>query len=168
MTARNWHEAANAYRKEAEKPRLKEAEPPKPVKMGPVGPTPSEIDAAVHDLEAFLRSEDGAAARTLLATSGRHINFGETREGGGYETVYYIDGTGLHSSYEAFGTWTAYARTNEVPSPRISAITAREAIEAATAIHDMVNARKKPAEVVSWLREELNKIAAKAPRDAAA
>ncbi len=106
---------------------------------------------AADDLQKFMNSDEGAAAKALLAASNRHIIFGEESEGG-FANVVFIDRNGLQRSYEASGMWVAYS-TN-VPEPRISPVQPHEAIQAA-----VYYSRKKPNEVMTWLRAELDKIA---------
>jgi hypothetical protein len=116
-----------------------------------LAPTVSSDEVAAK-LEAFLESKDGKAALELLRTSGRHIIFGESREGGGFGLVWFLDGNGLQESTEPMGTWVAYAQT--VPEPKLRPITPRLAVEAA-----VTEGKHKPAEVMSWLEEEIEKIA---------
>lgn len=161
----NWSEAAQSYRA-AEAARLiteqdhvaaakrdqvanNETQPRR------VADHTADIDRGTIELEQFLSSE-GQALKELLRASKRHLNFGEEREGGGYGVVYFIDGNGLQQSVEAMGTWTAYSK--DVPEPKLTSITAREAVEAA--VH---YGGKKATEVVNWLRGELDKIANSAP-----
>ncbi len=119
--------------------------------------TQEKINQATRDLEQFMSSEEGLTAKALLRVSGRHINFGEDREGGGFGVVYFIDGNGLHQSVEAMGTWQVY--TANIPEPKISSINARQAIKAA--VH---YAGRKPDEVLYWLRGKLDEIANFAPQ----
>lgn len=116
----------------------------------------TDIENAVVELEEFMRA-DGQAAMELLRASRRHLNFGEEKnDGGGYGTVYFIDGSGLQKSVEAMGMWAAFSKN--VKGPEITPITARQAIEAAVHYGD-----KMAKEVVSWLRSELDRIASSAP-----
>ncbi len=154
----NWNDAAARYQA-ANRQKLRE----QLVQATPVAlPAPKpdnslEIAQAATDLHTFMRSEEGRSALALLQESRRHFIFGEDSDGGGYGTVYYLDGTGLHRSIEAMGMWVAYSK--EVAKPKISSITAHEAVTAA-----VENGRKKPSEIISWLRAELDKIAAAAPQ----
>jgi hypothetical protein len=115
-----------------------------------------DIDQGTIELEQFMRNE-GQAAMELLQASNRHICFGENYDGGGFGEVYFIDGRGLQKSIEAMGMWVAY-RSDIIPKPELSPITARQAIQAAAQ-----HGGKKATEVVSWLHAELDKIASAAP-----
>jgi hypothetical protein len=157
----NWQDAARRYREAAQ---IKTQETQQTAQLGYEKPlhSPADVLQATRELEQFLRSDEGRAALDLLTASNRHINFGEEYEGGGSSVVFFIDGTGLNRSIEASGTWTVYAK--EVPKPKITPITAKEAIEAA------INPRmggKKPNEVMTWLRSQLDAIASHAPETAA-
>lgn len=138
---RNWFDAARKYQQ------AKHAQ----------SQLPAEIDKATRDLEQFIASNEGSAAKTLLKASGKHIIFGETEASGGFGAVYFMNGDGLQRSVEAMGMWTAYAK--EVPKPNLSPITARQAVEAAVYYN-----KEKPSEVLEWLREKLNEIADSAPQ----
>ena len=116
----------------------------------------TSIGLGITELEQFMVN-DGPSAMELLKASGRHLIFGENREGGGFGVVYYIDGNGLHQSVEAMGMSAAYSQSKR--QPNISEITVRQAVEAAVQHGNM-----KPAEIVSWLRRELDKIANAAPQ----
>jgi hypothetical protein len=110
------------------------------------------LDEVVAKLEAFLESKDGKAALELLRTSGRHIIFGESREGGGFGLVWFLGGTGLQESTEPMGTWVAYAQT--VPEPKLRPISPRLAVQVA-----VTEGKQKPTEVMLWLEDEIEKIA---------
>ena len=112
----------------------------------------SEIAKVARELDQFVKSEEGRAAMALLKASGRWVNFGEERESG-YAEVFFIDGNGLFRSVEASGESWIYSR-EKAPAPKITASTAQAMIEAA-AYHE----KRKPAEVLNWLRGELDKIA---------
>jgi len=116
-----------------------------------------DIDRGTSELEQFMRTE-GRAAMELLRASKRHLIFGEENGGGGCGTVQYIDGNGLQQSVEAMGSWGVYAK--EVPKPKLSSITARQAVEAA-----VYRGGKRGTEVVSWLRDALDSIASAAPKN---
>lgn len=156
----NWQDAARRYRESAqiktqETQQTTQLDYPKPLH------SPADVLQATRELEQFMRSDEGRAALELLTASGRHLNFGEEYEGGGSSVVYFIDGTGLNRSIEASGTWTIYAK--EVPKPSITPVTAKDAIEAA--INPCMGA-KKPSEVMTWLRSQLDAIASQAPETA--
>ncbi len=113
----------------------------------------AKIADAARDLEQFVHSEEGHAARALLGAARRHIIFGEEREGG-YADVSFIDVAGLQKSYEPHGTWTIYAKPGELPKPKIMPMAARDAVQ-----DFVLYTKKKPWEVLPWLRSELDKIA---------
>ncbi len=114
------------------------------------------IKSATAELQAFLRSEDGRSALALLSASGRHIIFGEENEGGGFASVYFLDGNGLQMSVEAAGQWTAYSKN--VPQPELEAVTAEQAVDT------FINlGHQKPTEIMNWLHAKLDAIASKAP-----
>ena len=151
MTAQKWSDAARRYALPLPIPvKKKSAIPPLRVHVDP--------DGLARDLATFIANAEGLAAKALLAASKRHINFGESYEGGGYGQVWFFDGTGFNRSDEAMGTWIAYAK--EVPVPKITPMTAREAAEAAI---DPRRGAKKPDEVMAWLRSQLDIIAEQAP-----
>lgn len=148
MTHR-WDQATKKY----EEKRLRPS-------VSPMAPFISKEDHQV-ELGASLLSEfmekQGESAKKLLRAAGKHIIFGELREGGGYGVVYYIDGDGLNESYEAMGTWMAYSK--EVPKPKITPSTAETAAFAAIHYGGIV-----PSELVMWLERKLDAIAAEADR----
>ncbi|MBI5654397.1 hypothetical protein HZC53_01955 [Candidatus Uhrbacteria bacterium] len=140
----NWRDAADKYR-QAQPDEVKAARD-------------QQILALAQELDMFLKSGEGVLALELLKASGRHIILGEEQPEGGFTTVYFLNGDGLRKSDEAAGTWTAYASPNQIPAPKLSPITLGEAAKAALTL-----GRKQPGELVHWLREELDKIAAAAP-----
>lgn len=149
--SRTWAEAAELYRRAKEVKRyttLNREQEELSIRV--------KIDSDVYELELFMGSEDGRSACELLSASGRHINFGEERDGGGYGVVYFIDGKGLQQSVEAMGMWTAFS--SDVKKPEISIISARQAIMAAVE-HGGIDTGK----VMEWLRSQLDQIANAAP-----
>ncbi len=148
-----WADAARLYR-EAQAAKSK---PVPPVQQEQVQQDTWRLQAvqiaeAGRDLEQFVNSEEGRTAMELLGAAQRHLIFGEEADGG-YATVFFIDGKGIQKSYEPHGTWTAYSKGN-FPDPQISQATSREAAQAA-----VWYARRKPEDVVTWLRGELDKLA---------
>lgn len=123
----------------------------------------------VAQLDAFLYSEEGYAARRLLAASGQRIVFAETFEGA-CQTVWYLDGTGLCRTAVRGGGWRLYLaegiESTDLPPVTIQ-IPSHIAIEAAFSIH-LKNARKKSGEIMTWLRSELDEVAKAAPAEIAA
>jgi hypothetical protein len=117
----------------------------------------AHVSHSVWQLDQFLKNDEGCAALALLKASGRHIVFGENRDGGGYGSVYFINGEGLQVSVEPMGMWVAYARGN-VEKPRLSPMSPLDAVRAAVEYGG-----KDPAEIMVWLEGELNKIAEAAP-----
>ena len=115
----------------------------------------ANIADAARDLDQFLKSQEGQSAMALLGAAKRHLIFGEECDGG-IADVAFIDASGLQRSIEAGGMGWAYHKLGggEVPKPRISPITARDAVQAA-----VWHTKKKPHEVLPWLRDELDKIA---------
>lgn len=115
----------------------------------------AQIADAGRDLEQFLKSQEGQAAMALLGAAKQHLIFGEESEGG-YADVAFIDVAGLQRSVEPSGTGWLYSKLSgsEIPKPKISRITARDAVQAA-----VFHTKKKPHEVLPWLRGELDKIA---------
>lgn len=153
-----WNNAAAQYQA-ASRQKLQEQQTAT-IPAAPPTPKPDdslEIASVATDLHVFMRSEEGRSALALLQGSGRHLIFGEDYEGGGYGTVYFINGTGLHRSIEAMGMWQLYS--SEVRKPDISPIPEREAVYAAVQYGG-----KTPSEIMPWLRAELDKIAAAAPQ----
>lgn len=118
----------------------------------------ANLTQAMNDLERFIIT-DGREALELLSASKRHIVLGEEKEGGGMTTVYFLDGKGLQKSVEVSGTSLAYLK--EIPKPAISNLSVMEAVMAAVKL-----GRKDPKELVTWLRGELDKIAAASPATA--
>ena len=119
----------------------------------------ANIADVARALDQFLTSQEGQSAMALLGAAKRHIIFGEECEGG-IADVAFIDASGLQRSIEAGRVGWAYHKLGggEVPKPRISAITAWDAVQSA-----VWNSKKKPREVLPWLRDELDKIADAAP-----
>lgn len=116
-----------------------------------------QIEQAAEDLEKFLSSPDGGRALALLGAAKRHIIFGEESEGGEAH-VTFIDSAGLGYSVEPSGWWTAYAKKEDLKPPRAMLASPRQAIQAA-----LWHSKRKPLEVLPWLRQELDKIADAAP-----
>jgi hypothetical protein len=160
MTA-NWSKAAQEYQaaeeaqKREEENRIAQRVHSQVLKDEAYQRKLTEIDRGTAELVQFMLTE-GPAAMELLRASKRHIIFGEVNEGGGFGSVYFIDGNGLQEAYQAMGMWIAYSK--DVPRPRLSTITEREAVEAA-----VQHGGKKATEVVTWLRGVLDKIASAAP-----
>lgn len=154
----NWNNAAARYQA-VKRQKMQEQQ----TAAIPATPPTSQPDNSLKiaqvatDLHMFMRSEEGRSALALLLESGRHLIFGEDHAGGGYGTVYFINGTGLHRSIEVMGTWQLYS--SEVRKPEISPIPEREAVYAAVQYGG-----KNPNEIMPWLRAELDKIAAAAPQ----
>ena len=144
-----WRDAAAAYarQKQVEQPTQDEPVPPRPLV------DPIQKRAAVQALQRFLTSAQGAAATELLRASGQHIVIAQENEGGGYATVYFLDGDGLHRSVEAAGMWVAYA--SRVPAPNITPATCEEVVSEA------VFQGTRPEEILPQLIQELNAIAIK-------
>lgn len=113
---------------------------------------------SASQLERFLDSDEGRDALDLLKTSGRHIIFGEERDGGGSGVVYFLNGEGLQQSIEAMGMWTAYSKPEDIRKPELSPI---DPLQAVSAFADLRG--KDPDELMAWLESELNKIADAAP-----
>jgi hypothetical protein len=118
---------------------------------------PAAINKVIHELEEFMKSDEGEAAKELLAATGRHIIFGET-SGCGRVSVYFLNDKGLQQSIEVAGSAAAYSGQ----PPRVNAILADVAIRAAT--HPEIGA-KQPEEVMPFLRAELDKIAEGVKKD---
>lgn len=115
-----------------------------------------EIFQGMEQLEAFL-DDHGSNAMTLLKTSGRHIIFGESRDGGGFAVIYMMSGCGLQQCVESTSMSAAFGNGRN-PKPVPTRITVQQAIEAA------VNyGGKKATEVVDWLKAQLDMIADAAP-----
>ena len=153
----NWKTAAQAYQKNAERqrqqttsllPARKEQEERERQDM-------AELMQAVTDLQQFI-ANDGPAALELLSASKRHIILGENNDGGGMTTVYFLGDKGLQMSVEPSGTRLAYMK--EIPAAKIRDISVIETVTAATTL-----GCKNSQELVAWIRDELDKIAAAAP-----
>jgi len=149
----NWVDAARRYKEiEAAKPKPVPAPQQERVQADTWRLKAAQIADAGRELERFVNSEEGRAAMELLGAAKRHLIFGEEAEGG-YAEVFFIDANGIQKSYEVHGTWTVYAK-EKLPEPKISRATSQEAAQAA-----VWYARRKPEEIVTWLRGELNKLA---------
>jgi hypothetical protein len=149
----NWVNAARRYKEiEAAKPKPAPAPQQERVQADTWRLQAAQIADAGHELERFIKSEEGRAAMELLGAAKRHLIFGEQAEGG-YAEVFFIDANGIQKSYEAHGTWTVYTK-EKLPEPKISRATSRDAVQAA-----VWYAQRKPEEVVTWLRSELDKLA---------
>jgi hypothetical protein len=151
--SQKWRDATILYR-QAEEHKLKVAPPQREVLVqeDTWRLQAAQIAEASRDFEQFLKSPEGLAAMALLGAAKRHLIFGEEAEGG-YAYIAFIDGAGLQLSIEPAGTAWAYHK-GDLPKPKISSITARGAIQAA-----VLHTKKKPHEVLAWLRGELDKIA---------
>lgn len=119
-----------------------------------------EEDALVHqiasELQLFLDSHEGQAAKALLKASGRHIILAEERDGP-CGTVYFLDGEGLKKSHEAMGMWVAYTKSENVPAPQVLHLDAREVVEAA-------RRDKRPLDgLIACIHRDLDSIASEAP-----
>jgi hypothetical protein len=111
------------------------------------------LPRAAQDLDAFLKSSEGRAAMELLSASGIRIDFSRQSIGDGLGVVCFIDGTGLYCSTEEIKTWVAHGRPHSL---EIEDISANEAIAAAM---NPGICGKKPEDVMSCLRNELDSIA---------
>lgn len=112
--------------------------------------------AAIEELRAFIDSDDGRiAVHALLAQTGRHIVFGKTHEihPGHLPTVYALRG-GIAGGLVRTTTPTEGHFAPTFYHQVVSA-SAEEAVAAAILLGN-----KKPEEIMSWLRGELNTIAA--------
>jgi hypothetical protein len=149
----NWNDAARRYKEiEAAKPKPVPVPQQEQVQADTWRLQAAQIADAGRELEQFVNSEEGRAAMGLLGAAERHIIFGE-EAGGGYAQVFFIDANGIQKSHEAHGMWTIYSK-EKLPEPKISRATSQEAAKAA-----VWYARRKPKEVVTWLRGELDKLA---------
>lgn len=154
--SKKWLDAALRYQlAEEQKPKVASVQQEVQVREDTWRLQAAQIADAGRDLEEFLKSQEGQAAMALLGAAKRHLIFGEESEGG-YADVAFIDFAGLQRSVEPSGTGWLYDKLSgsEVPKPKISRITARDAVQAA-----VFHTKKKAHEVLPWLRGELDKVA---------
>lgn len=114
-----------------------------------------EIAQAAISLHEFMNSEEGDRATNLLNWSNRCVIFAQYDQGG-YGAIFYLDAEGFHRCSQAVGAWVA--SSSQVTRPKIKNVSANVLVEAAVQYGG-----KKPSDIISWLRAELDKIAAAAP-----
>lgn len=117
-----------------------------------------EIKDAASYLERFLDGIEGEAAKRLLKATVKHILIGELQASPGHAMFCFLDGEGLRQSIEGKGLSGAY----EGKKPDISSTTPELATKAFT---HPDHGKRKPAEIVNFLRCELDKIAEGIKRD---
>lgn len=137
MGSKEWREAAKMASEQGKRPE----------------PNPAEIEAAIRELEQFMKSDDGAAALELLEATDRHIILYESEPQAGSVTVIFLGRRGLTQSIEAGGMSAAYSKPRE---PRLNPVLPDAAIKAAT--HPEMGGRK-PSDVLPYLRKRLDEIA---------
>jgi hypothetical protein len=120
----------------------------------------AEYEAA-DELGLFLSVADGRAGKELLVASGQYILLGENYDGGGVGEVFFLDGTGLRKSTEPMGLGAAYhtLQGGKTRKPSIVGCSCLEAVKAAVQF-----GKKKPVEIVPFIRKELDRIARNAPK----
>ncbi|QQR60504.1 hypothetical protein IPH19_03780 [Candidatus Uhrbacteria bacterium] len=111
-----------------------------------------EIEEEARKLESFLSSVEGNAARRLLKATAKHIIVGELEASPGHAMVCFLDGEGLRQSIEGKGLSGAYAGNK----PDISSTTPELATKAFT---HPDRGKRKPSELLNYIRGELDKIA---------
>lgn len=140
-----WLKAAERYKaakRKGFKPRKKREKPPKPT------------------LAEFIESDEGKAARKLLAAAGTYTLLGESERCMGRTTSVSFDGKGLKKSNQLTGMAAAYSKEE----PNLESISADEAVDLVTDFGidcgDDLNAEYV---LVEKIRERCNELAAEAP-----
>jgi hypothetical protein len=124
MQNADWLIAARKYQErateEAEQPEKSVTTVKPPLQSNThTGSTATEIANA---LRKFILSEEGTSAKILLQASKQYVILEEEYDGGGYGSVYFLDGEGYKVSFEAMGTWQIYARTGSTKEPKVSLV----------------------------------------------
>ncbi len=120
------------------------------------GTTIKEIGDA---LLFFETSKEGQAAKKLLSASKCHVVIIEENEGGGYGSVYFLDGLYYKRSVEAVGTWQVYS--NKVQEPKEETVSVEKL---AQAIFRISRGTVTADGVLAKIRRELDAIAARADK----
>jgi hypothetical protein len=136
----NWDEAADRYRQNSLEIRLKNEE--------------QELAEAVKGLEAFLNSIEGISARNLLTACEQSIIMA-SEEHDGTGCAYLFNQHGLQFSSAPAGLSAAYAK--ERISPSVKPLITIEFVRSVS------RCGKKPAEILPFIRSELDRIASAAP-----
>ncbi len=118
----------------------------------------TDIEKALKDFE---HSDENRPAHLLLKASGRHIVIAEENEGGGMQTVYYLNEHGFMESVEPRGYRLLYCdeRTGNKPQVKmaskqsIALLIARQSNGKATA-EDVLNVLRKGLDAIA---EQANK-----------
>lgn len=116
--------------------------------------------AAIISLEQFMQGDEGVAAKKLLAASGNIIRFAEDGDSQ-MNTVYFMDGNGLQTSYEVAQSQSnlfRYSGDEKPPKPQISRCSAEQIVNAA-----VTHSKWLPHDFMQILRAALDKIANSAP-----
>lgn len=163
MNTSKWLEAAESYRlnngriAQNSTEQKSEEEAKKQKEQEEARKKQEQIYRGMEQLSAFL-DDHGSDAMALLKASGRHIIFGESRDGGGFSVVYMINGDGLHQCVESTSVSATFGAGSN-PRPVPTKISILKATEAAVRYGG-----KRGTEVVKWLKTELDKIAEAAPK----
>jgi hypothetical protein len=174
-TIERWRHAGNKYEtaraiaaEEAARPKLQPV-----VLVSNKGPD-SRLVQAIGDFDRFLKSDEGKAALYLLDRAQRHIVLYSENDGGGVVAVTYLDGKGLFDGVEAKrseGHFTMSLKERE------QYYKSRDNFKPASPTTAVINAYGRhgyagaatngdPSKFMEWLRDEIDKIAAAAPKTA--
>jgi hypothetical protein len=137
MGSKEWREAAETIEARKRQPEVEAA----------------EIQAEARKLESFLSGVEGEAAKRLLTATAKHIILGELPASPGRAFICFLDGQGLRQSIEGAGLSGAY----ENKKPDVSATTPELAAKAFKGFVP-VYGRPKPADIISHIHGELDKI----------
>lgn len=119
--------------------------------------------AVAAELEAFLRSADGASAKRFLSQTGKHILLGYQHSGGGHGFAIVLNGQGLIGASEPHGTWAIYGNAQDKARRAAEQRTSEREVPALEAVRYfmMYNpaSKKEPEGMVDWLKAEIDKLA---------
>lgn len=110
------------------------------------------IERTGSELEKYLHSPEGAAARGLLGMKRARVVLGEERDGH-ISVIYMLCEDGLKQSFEHPGAWTAYEQ-NGNPRPELNPI---DVAAVARAIHDPSVGACAPEDLLEYIRSQLRK-----------
>ncbi len=146
--SKKWDEAARRHR-------VAPRSQPEPVKT-----YEQVVGGITRTLDAFLGGREGRSAKDLLAASNRQIRLAH-RSDGSVSDRYFLDGNGLRETSVRCSSAVVWDR--DLPTPSISPIGTRAFVEKLVLCD--TERYFEPAEVVSYIREQLDEIADAAPTE---
>lgn len=141
----DWSEAIRRYKKH--NPQIIQAEADR------------KILGISNELNTFLNTGDGVFATELLEVSGRYIRLAETAHDG-CASVYILNQDGCVRSDERSGISAAYSNEKQEP-----VMTPMDIPSFIRGIADCETKYTELEHLISFIRTELSKIAAEAPKD---